>query len=141
MSHHRIQRIREPYRRSFKLLSTKMWNFVFFARRSITGACLFVFPFCFFSEVFYRPSGPSLSWEVSLYRKLKVLVPFLIDRRICGHLGPLPPSFSQSQQIKIYSYPFCSKIVEKYDNYVFGDDLLPHSPRGRGRKLKTLTSV
>ncbi|KAK2726350.1 hypothetical protein QYM36_000703, partial [Artemia franciscana] len=30
MSHHRIQRIREPYRRSFKLISTKMWNFVFF---------------------------------------------------------------------------------------------------------------
>ncbi|XP_065575980.1 uncharacterized protein LOC136037275 [Artemia franciscana] len=36
MSQHRIQRIREPYLRSFKLLSTKMWNFVFFARRSIT---------------------------------------------------------------------------------------------------------
>ena len=28
-------------------------------------------------------------------------------------------------------------IVEKPYNYVFGDDLLPHSPRGRGYKFKT----
>ena len=32
-------------------------------------------------------------------------------------------------------------IVENHNNYVFGDDLLPHSPRGRGCKLQTLTSV
>ena len=55
MSHHRIQRIREPYRRSFKLLSTKTWNLVFFDRRSITGGYLFVcfliFAFLFFSGV------------------------------------------------------------------------------------------
>ena len=36
-------RIREPYCRSFKLLSTKMWDFVFYARRQIMGECLFVF--------------------------------------------------------------------------------------------------
>ena len=30
-------------------------------------------------------------------------------------------------------------IVEKPNNFVFGDDLLPHSPRGRGYKLQTLT--
>ena len=32
-------------------------------------------------------------------------------------------------------------IVEKPNNYVFGDDLLPRSPRGRGCKLQTLTCV
>ena len=43
-----------------------MWNFVFFARRQITSACLFV---CFFVVVFfsqgssYRPSGPKMSQE------------------------------------------------------------------------------
>jgi len=47
-SHHQIQQIREPYGRSFKLLSTKMWNFVLFATRQIMDACLFVF--CFFSQ-------------------------------------------------------------------------------------------
>ena len=41
-SQHQIQRIRQPSCRCFKLLSTKMWNFVFFARRQITDACLFV---------------------------------------------------------------------------------------------------
>ena len=46
-SHHQIKRIRKPYCRSFKLLSTKMWNFVFFARRQITDACLFVCLFFF----------------------------------------------------------------------------------------------
>ena len=63
-SHHQIQRIREPYCWSFKLLSTKMWNFVFFARRQISGACLFV---ClFFSQgSSYRPSGPRMSQEGS----------------------------------------------------------------------------
>ena len=52
-SHHRIQRIREPYRKIFNLLSAKMWNFVFFARRQITGACLFL---CLFF-VFFFPRG------------------------------------------------------------------------------------
>ena len=33
------------------------------------------------------------------------------------------------------------RVVEKPNNYVFGDDLLLHSPRGRGYKLKTLTSA
>ena len=32
-------------------------------------------------------------------------------------------------------------VVEKPINYVFGDDLLSHSPRGRGYKLQTLTSA
>ena len=34
---------------------------------------------------------------------------------------------------------FC--VVEKSYNYVFGDDLLPQSPLGRGYKLQTLTSA
>ena len=42
-SYRQIQRIREPHCRSFKLLSTKMWHFVFFVRRQLTHACLFVF--------------------------------------------------------------------------------------------------
>ena len=86
--HHQIQRIREPYCRGFKLLSTKMWNFVFFGRRQITGACLFVFSFSQGSS--HRPSCPRILQEGSFLRKWKVLVPFLSDQKIGGHLGPLP---------------------------------------------------
>ena len=32
-------------------------------------------------------------------------------------------------------------VVKKPYNYVFEDDLLPHSPRGRGDKLQILTSA
>ena len=58
----RIQRIREPLGKNFKLLPTKMWNFMFFTRRQITGACLFFFP----QGSSCRPSGPRMSREGSL---------------------------------------------------------------------------
>ena len=44
-----------------------------------------------------------------------------------------PKSTDQSSEIAtLFS------VVEKPYNYVFGNDLLPHSPRGRGYKLQTL---
>ena len=52
--------------------------------------------------------------------------------------APRPPPtriFPQSQRIKILSHFI--PIVEKPNNYVFGNDSLPHSPRGRGCKLQT----
>jgi len=55
---HRIWCIRELYSKNFKLLSTKMWNFVFFARRKIRGAF-------FFKGSSYRPNGPRMSQEGS----------------------------------------------------------------------------
>ena len=58
-AHHQIQRMREVYSRSFKLLFTKMWNFVFFATRQITGACLFV---CLFF-VFFPGVVVSTHWS------------------------------------------------------------------------------
>ena len=60
---HQIHRIRELYCRSFKLLPTKMWNFVFFARRQIAGACLFVCLLFFSQGSSYRPSGPRMLQE------------------------------------------------------------------------------
>jgi len=52
-SRHRIRRIKEPYFRGFKLISAKMWNFVIFARRKITDACLFVCLLLFFFFKFF----------------------------------------------------------------------------------------
>ena len=40
-----------------------------------------------------------------------------------------------------YEIVILFNIVEKLNNYVFRDDLLPHSPRERGYKLQTLTSA
>ena len=47
-----------------------------------------------------------------------------------------PKSTDQNSEIAILF-----SVVETPYNYVFGDDLLPHSPRGRGWKLQTLTCV
>ena len=47
-----------------------------------------------------------------------------------------PKSLDQNSEIAILF-----SVVEKPYNYVFGDDLLPNSPRGRGHKLQTLTSA
>ena len=123
-SHHRIQRIREHYCKNFKLLSTKKWNFVFFARRQITGSCLFVCLF-FFQGSSYRPSGPRMSQEGSFERKWKVLVPFLSDQKIGGHLDPLPRSFFPKSTDHNFENAILFSIVENYNNY----------------KLQTLTSV
>ena len=48
----------------------------------------------------------------------------------------LPKSTDQNSEIAILF-----NVVEKPYNYVFGDDLLPHSLHGRGYKLLTLTSA
>ena len=45
-----------------------------------------------------------------------------------------PKSTDQNSEIAILF-----NVVEK--PYVFGDDLLPHTPRGTGYKLQTLTSA
>ena len=82
-----------------------------------------------------------MSQEGSFQRKWKVLVPFLSDRK--NWRAPRPPSTllifpkspDQNSEIAILF-----SVVEKPYNYVSGDDLLPHSPRGRGYKLQTLTS-
>ena len=47
-----------------------------------------------------------------------------------------PKSTDQNSEIAILF-----SVVETPYNYVFGDDLVPHSLRGRGYKLKTLTSA
>ena len=47
-----------------------------------------------------------------------------------------PKSTDQNSEIAILF-----SVVKKPRNYVFGDESLPRSPRGRGYKLQTLTSA
>ena len=85
----------------------------------------------------YRPSGARISREGSIERKLKVLVPFLSDQKIGGLLGPLPRSFYPKSPNQIFELAILLSIVEISNNYVFEDDLIPHSPQGKGCKLWT----
>ena len=105
-----------------------MWNLVFFARRLITDACLFV---ClFFSQgSSYRTSGPRMSQEGSFYWKWKVLVPFLCDQKIGGHLGPLPRSFFTKSTDQNFEIAILFIIVENRNYYVFGMTYSPTVPR------------
>ena len=71
-----MQHIKELYcSRDFKLLSPKMKNFAFFARRKITDACLFVF----------FPGGDRIDPVVLECRELEVLVAFLSDQKLEGN--------------------------------------------------------
>ena len=58
---------------------------------------------------------------------------------------PRPPPtliFSQSQPIKILILAaILFSIVEKHKNYVFGADLLPHSPKGIDQCLHTVMVI
>ena len=136
--HHQIQRIREPYCTSFKLLSTKMWNFVFFARRQDIGSVFICLFFCFFSRgdridpVVVESYDRAHSNGNALFKRPK------------NWRAPRPPPtliiFLKSPDQRFWDSHFIQRS-RKPLNYVFGDDLLPHSPRGRGYKLQTLTSV
>ena len=107
-----------------------MWNFVFFARRQITGACLFVF----------FPRGHRIDQVVLECRKRahsnrneKVLVPFLSDQKNWRASRP-PPTliFSPKSTYQNFEISILFRIVENNNKYVFGDELLPHNPWGRG---------
>ena len=104
---HQIQRIRESYRISFKLPSAKMCNFAsFFPKRRITDAGLFLF----LQGWSHRTNSPRISWKSSFEQKLKVLAPFLRERKDWRTNSPLPPTlFSQSRPIKTFRYLFYSK--------------------------------
>ena len=66
----------------------------------------------------------------------KVLVTFLSDHE--NWRAPRPPPtliFYQSHPIQNFEIAILFNIVEKPNNYVFGDELIPRSSQGRGHKL------
>jgi len=66
----------------------------------------------------------------------RVLVPILRGQRYWGATSPPPSHFplvaDQSLEIAILF-----NIVERFNNYVFEDDLAPHGPQGKGCNLST----
>ena len=63
-------------------------------------------------------------------------MPFLSDQK--NRRAPRPPPtliiFPKSTD-QNYEIAILFSVFEKPYNYVFGDDLLPHSPRGRGQQV------
>ena len=77
----------------------------------------------------FQTSGPKTSGYSSFQWKSKVLVPFLNDEKTGGHLFPShvnsPPPKRSGKNIKIVVY--CS-LVDRPNNYAFGDDKTLNSP-------------
>ena len=69
-------------------------------------------------------------------------MPFSSDEKIGGQLGPsdalffIPKSLDQNFEIAILF-----SIVEKFDNYVFENDLITHNLRGKDYTFLSLSIV
>ena len=107
-----------------------MWSYAFFARRKIMDAYLFVF--------FFLPRDDLIDPLILEYQKkahYKVLVPFLSDQIIRGLLGPSHAHFFLRSPDQNFEIVILFSKVEKSNNYVFEDDLIPRSARGKGCEL------
>ena len=102
--------------------------------------CLFV---CFLFFVFfspgwsYRPSGPRISWEGSLERKLKVLVPFLSDQKKWRATRP-PPTliFFPKSPDQNFEIAILFSMVENMIKMSFRMTWSPKVPRGRAESYE-----
>ena len=99
-----------PFR--FKLLSEKMWNFVFFLPEEWSQM-----PVVFFQGWSYRPSDSRMSGERSLEQKLKVLVPFLSYQEDWRATRPLPRPFYSKTGDSIFESAILFSIVERPNKY------------------------
>ena len=57
-------------------------------------------------------------------------------KKIGGHLGPLPSTFFPKVTGSKFWNSHSVQLGQIPNNDVFGEDLIPHSPQGRGCKLK-----
>ena len=113
-----------------------MWNFVFFARRQITGACLFVVVF-FFQGSSYRPSGPRMSQEGLILMEMKSSSAlFKWPKKKRAPRPPLTLIFSPKPTDQNFEIAILFCIVKNHNNYVFENDLLPQVPGGGARSYK-----
>ena len=120
-----------------------MWNFVFFARRQITDACLFVGFFCFFFFCFfffqgwsYRPNGARMLQEGSFWRKWQVLVPFLSDEKLEGTWTPPTHIFSPKLPDQNFEIAILFNLVENSINMYLGTTWSPTVPGGGDTSYK-----
>jgi len=83
-----------------------------------------------------RKTKKGISRKGSFERKLKVLVSFLSDeKQLEGNCTPSHAHFYQSHRSKFLDSHLFS-IVEKSNNYVFEDELIPMVPGGRAARYE-----
>ena len=73
--------------------------------------------------------------------KIKSSSAVLSDQKSEGNYAPFHAHFFSKLTDQNFEIAILFSIAEKHNNYVFGDDLLPHSSWGRSCNLLTLTSV
>ena len=113
-----------------------MWNFLFFARRQITGACLFV---CLFfsqgvilsTQLSYNVARGLILTEMKSSSALFKWPKNWRAPRPPGTLNIFPKSTDQNSEIAILF-----SVVEKPYNYVLGDELPPTVPGGGATSYK-----
>jgi len=111
---------------------TKFWHS--FARSKIMDGCLF---FSFFPRVVVLNQLSTLrkSGEGSFDQDSKILLPFLNNEKYRKAASTLPCQFFSKYSDQNYYIVVLFTKVEKSNNYVFEDDLTPHSPQEKGWKL------
>ena len=83
---------------------------------------LFVFLFSFSLGRLYRPNAPRMAQEGSFQRKLKVLMPVLSDQKLEGNWASSHALFFPNSPDQNFEIVILFSIIEKSNNYVFGDD-------------------
>ena len=102
--------------RAFDLRSAKKWNFPFFAKRKITDLS----------------GGLEMLGEGSFKSKLKNLVLFFKwPKRVEGNSATSPPFSCPKSSDQNFEIPILFIIDEKPNNYSFGYNMIPQSPRGK----------
>ena len=82
--------------------------------------CLIIFLFFFSQGLSYRTNSSRISGKGSSERKLKVLVPFYVTKKIGGQLAPIrPPVFSSKSSDQNFKLAILFSIVENPSNYGF----------------------
>ena len=74
--------------------------------------------------------------EGSIWRELKVLMPFLSDQK--NWKAPSQAHFFPKQPNLNFEIAILFSIVEKPRNYVFGEDLIPQVPGGGAANYELL---
>ena len=97
---HQTQRIGKLCSKVVKVLSAKMWNFVFLARRKITDTCLLFF----FQGWSYRPYSPRILERAHSQ----------MSKKVRGQLSPLPCSFfPRNLLIKFFKFFSFIEFIKK----------------------------
>ena len=119
----------------FQALVCKNVEFFNFLPEEILWMCVYLL--FFFPGAIVSTRRPRMSPKGSVERKLKIIASFLSDQKLESSWRPSHAYFPPKPSDQYFEIAILFRIVEKINNYVFGDDLTLHSSRWKGCKLWT----